>query len=273
MYVGNPYIYAAVEYFLDTYSPVLLYSLHQVDSANSDLIRVRRSSDSAESDFNATEISDGTLTTWVGGGNSGYIAKWYNLGSGGTTYDAIQTTASSQPRIVNAGTLDTDPQNGNPSIRFNGSSWYLDMNNAYTMTSTYSQVFCFNRAASGAVSQALGDSASFQPVSGLWFSDNQTYLRPSSTAGATWAADTSTGDFLDFLYYTSSNGYLFRNNVADGGNPLSYTFGTAGTAEYLGRRSTIYHNYHFQFYCHFETDESGNRTSIQDLINDQLSIY
>ena len=77
--------------------------------------KVRRSSDNAELDFKANEITDGTLTTWTGSAD-GLVTKWYDQSGSGN--DAIQTTASKQPMIVDAGVLVTD--NGKPALKYDG---------------------------------------------------------------------------------------------------------------------------------------------------------
>ena len=47
-------------------APAAAYSLRSFDSAaDPNVVNVRRSSDNATSDFKASEVSDGTLTTWV----------------------------------------------------------------------------------------------------------------------------------------------------------------------------------------------------------------
>lgn len=250
----------------------MAYSLHQIDSGDSNVIRVRRSSDSTEQDFTATQVSDGTLTTFTGAG-SGYIAKWYNLGSGGATYDLVQTTAANQPRIVNAGTLDTDPNNGNPAMFFNGSSNYLSLSTSWQTTSTITQCEVFNRASTGIRSITLANSGAANPFLSLWFTDNATYWRPATAAGVAFANDTNTGDFLEFLYYVSSNAYLFRNNTGNANNPRSYTHATPYSCDNLGRRNADYHSGYYQFFALWTSDESGNRTGIQNKINNVLSVY
>ena len=68
-------------------APALAYSLRSFDSsADPNVVNVRRSSDSATADFKASEVSDGTLTTWVGSGNDGYVTTWYD--QGGTNHAA-----------------------------------------------------------------------------------------------------------------------------------------------------------------------------------------
>lgn len=84
---------------------------------NGPAFRVRRSSDNAELDigFDGQDINVSALSSFIGA-NSGYIAKWYD--QSGNDKHAIQGTTGSQPRIVNAGTIDT--QNNKPSCFFGG---------------------------------------------------------------------------------------------------------------------------------------------------------
>ena len=86
------------------------YSLRDLGLGAEQVVRVRRSTDNAEEDFSATEITDGTLTTFCGVGN-GFVSVWYNQTGDA---NAIQPTASRQPRIVNAGVLET--KLGKPAI-------------------------------------------------------------------------------------------------------------------------------------------------------------
>ena len=89
------------------------------------LVKIRRSSDNAEKDFypdGSDELSltseDGagtSLTTWIGA-NSGYVTTFYD--QSGNARHGVQTTASAQPRIVNAGALET--LNGKAAIYFDG---------------------------------------------------------------------------------------------------------------------------------------------------------
>jgi len=96
------------------------------------IVRVRRSSDNTEQNFTATEITDGTLTTFVGAGNNGFVTTWYNQVSGRP--NLTQTTNASQPKIVTSGSLNTI--NGKPTIYFNQSSLFHS-----TLTSTYGDYY------------------------------------------------------------------------------------------------------------------------------------
>lgn len=78
------------------------------------VVSIRRSSDNATSDFTATELSDGTAVSWVGGGNIGYVTAIYDQ-SGNGRY-MFQSIASYQGIIIEGGALITDSA-GNPAYK------------------------------------------------------------------------------------------------------------------------------------------------------------
>lgn len=97
-------------------SPAAAYSLRSFDSsADPNVVNVRRSSDNATQDFKASEITDGTLATYVGSGNDGFVTEWYD--QSGNNVTATQATASDQPKIVSSGTVVLE--NGKPAIDMN----------------------------------------------------------------------------------------------------------------------------------------------------------
>ena len=99
-------------------TPLLALSLrYVVVGYTGAVVRVRRSSDNAELDFNPTEITDGTLTTWTGSGD-GFVTKIYDQSSGDN--DMVQATASLQGIIVDAGVLNTE--GGKPIIHRSASN-------------------------------------------------------------------------------------------------------------------------------------------------------
>lgn len=110
---------------LDTYpSAAGAYSMRRLSSSYTGaLIRIRRSSDNTEQDIGydgSGDLDTAAITSFVGS-NSAYVVKWYD--QSGNAIDLVQTTSGSQPRIVNAGTIDTD--GGKPCIVFDGSDDYL----------------------------------------------------------------------------------------------------------------------------------------------------
>jgi len=94
------------------------YSLRNlVGTSNPAVVRVRRDNDDAEQDFTATEVSDGTLATWVGAGNDGFVQTWYD--QSGNSSDVTQSSYGLQPQIVDNGSIITE--NSKPAIYFNSS--------------------------------------------------------------------------------------------------------------------------------------------------------
>lgn len=99
-------------------SPVNAWSLRKLRSAYSgSAIRIRRSSDSTEQDigFSGEDLDTAAISSFVSS-NSAFIVTIYDQqGSDNLT----MATASRQPRIVNAGTLDT--KNSKAVIHWDGS--------------------------------------------------------------------------------------------------------------------------------------------------------
>ena len=99
----------ATPLLLDLYpNSTAAYSLRKLTNAyGGSAIRVRRSSDNAESDigFVANVLDTASLLSFCSA-TDGFVVKWYSQ-VGGSTYDVLQTTALKQPKIVASGVLNT----------------------------------------------------------------------------------------------------------------------------------------------------------------------
>jgi hypothetical protein len=86
-------------------------------------VRIRRSSDNAESDigFLNNEFDSAAAQTFCGAGN-GFVTTWYDQSLNGL--NATQTTAANQYRIVNNGVIYTDVS-GKPCINAISSSFLI----------------------------------------------------------------------------------------------------------------------------------------------------
>ena len=82
-------------------------------------MQVRRSSDNTTLDigFDGEDLDTASLLAFAGAG-SAFVSIWYDQSGFGR--NAIQATAANQPRIVNAGVLDT--QNVFPAMVYDGSN-------------------------------------------------------------------------------------------------------------------------------------------------------
>ena len=90
------------------------------------VIQVARSSDEATIDVTPEEITDGTLTSFIGA-NDGLINIFYD--QSGTSNDSIKTTDARRSRIVTGGVLETLPINGLPCVVMDIGTDYYDAPN------------------------------------------------------------------------------------------------------------------------------------------------
>lgn len=95
------------------------YSLRRLSSSyTGPAVQVRRSSDNAEETFTPEQISNGSLASWVGSGNDGFVKTWYDQST--SNRNATQSTSLSQPQIVSGGTIIT--HSGKACLQFDGSN-------------------------------------------------------------------------------------------------------------------------------------------------------
>ncbi|MFD1256894.1 T9SS type A sorting domain-containing protein [Mucilaginibacter terrae] len=113
---------ASAQFILDNLSaiPSAAFSIRKLKSTATLSLKVRRSSDNTTKDIGFNSKGDldlGGLITFVGSSGNGYVVTWYDQSGNGR--DATNTTATGQPRIVNAGIIDM--QDNKPAIIWSNS--------------------------------------------------------------------------------------------------------------------------------------------------------
>lgn len=105
----------SVSYLLDTYTgSVAAYSVRKLSSGYTGAcMRVREAGGNTETDigFDSNGYLDTAAIASHCGRNIGYVTKWYSQSTSGGTgsgNDAVQTTASQQPRIYDGSSVYTD---------------------------------------------------------------------------------------------------------------------------------------------------------------------
>jgi hypothetical protein len=106
-FIINPYNYSGVSYFdITNYSgdtPLMAYSLRNLSSTYSgNIIKLRRSSDNATSDFTATHgnfVDFTAITSWrdAAGAATAYVDTWYD--QSGNSYNLTQSSLTEQPEF------------------------------------------------------------------------------------------------------------------------------------------------------------------------------
>jgi hypothetical protein len=255
------------------------YSLRKLKSGyTGSAVRVRRSNDNTEQDigFSAGIIDETALTNFVGA-NSGFITTWYDQTGNGK--DAVQTTASQQPRIVNSGTVEKDGD-GLINIYFDGTTDRLRNTVSLAGGNNLSAFWCY-RPIGG--NDAFGYHASIGIYRTVAVDYGALHYVKQNNTGAsypfydTFGAYDGSGSYSSIKYVMSfifPNGAwnVYKNSSSEGG---SNTFTTIN-ANHAGfdisyqnagglERFTESRFYEVIFYA---TNESSNRLDIEGNIND-----
>jgi len=265
---------------LDSYSgAAAAYSLRQLSWAyGGPAVRVRRSNDNAEQDFTAKEVSDGTLATWVGAGNNGFVRTWYD--QSGNARHATQTTTADQPQIVSGGSVLL--RNSKPTLSFDGISDTITIPLNVAGGSTLSVYF---------VNTYLGGS-SYAPDIGI-LSNNASdmgalHFVKSNLNGASYPFFNRFGSYENAGVYPVGTMYslsvqfpgaspwsIFKNGVYEGGNSTYSTFNSeqVGFTVAYQQNITRYCQCNFSEAVFYTTNQSTNRSAIEANINAHYSIY
>lgn len=264
---------------LDAYpGAAAAYSLRDLSLLrNAPVVRVRRDNDDAEDDFTATEVSDGTLTAWVGAGNNGFVRTWYDQSGNGNDVSAVNQ--ANQPRIVVSGTLETE--NSNPAISYNndllvGNSPLASSSN-YAIAAVYRvntgkdanpRYFTINDAGNG-LNLQLGhnsDNKYFNRVDAATALSANTYSTFGSTSLLWWSASAGVRAF-------SRNGQL--DAFSDSGPPSGDSEIGNGLFIFKGFREDSFYSEtgKIQELIVYSSDQSTNRAAIEADINAHYSIY
>ena len=188
---GSTFSVTAIEYILDTFTgATFAYEGRKLSSSSTSAYRVRRSSDNTEQDigFVGDELDTASLLSFVGtsGTDNGYVVTFYDQSGNGKHLS--NTTASQQPKIVDAGQLVGD--NGITGVYYDGVDDYI-YNSSMTYTGKDFDIFSIGRrepARTGGGGALFGsnqyrldmrDRASAQFETGLpnvvGFDDNELY--------------------------------------------------------------------------------------------------
>jgi hypothetical protein len=255
------------QFLLDTYtSASAAYSLRKLRSAyTGSAIRVRRSSDNTEQDIgfvnNVLDVSD--LQSFCSGTN-GFVTTWYDQSGNGR--NATQSTAASQPQIVNSGSVIT--QGGKPFVQYITSGTSQLKTTASFSISTPLQTFMVAQN-----NRTLVDFPYFHDFQTnravMYYGPNLALFNGSQID----SIDTSTTRNLLSGLFNSTSSALYKNGTTlvtgDCGN-----LGASGTL-FLGTRNNNNQSLYggFQEFILYPSNQSSNNSAIFSNINTYYGIY
>lgn len=260
---------------LDTYPAEVAFSLRKLRTAYlGSCIRVRRSSDNAETDigFVGGVLDFATMESFVGSANTGFVVKWYNQGSGGATYEATQGGAGNQWRVKIAGgatevingkfALNTLTPSATPSMTIANNATFKTMFSVYRVQTIITVNGLLNKEA--APLNFVYAAGTAGGVDGLEAYDG--------TQAVGLNSGESTNQTLGYLNMRGGRGYLAQNGAAefDGG-----VFAASLQANELFGRNVagLYLYGQAQEMILYNSDQSANKTVIETNINTYYAIY
>jgi hypothetical protein len=252
---------------LDAYpNAAAAYSLRQLRTGVTNVVRVRRSSDNTEADFTAAQVSDGSLAAWVGAGSNGLVRTWYD--QSGNNRNMLQTTNAQQPQIVSNGSLLL--QGAQPALSFDGASNRLILSSdAGVRTGAAGTVLAVANISSFAAERCLFDIAFYRA---LTYGSTSLYNYYRTTKQST--ASGKPGGRVSFNSYDSgSEVFVSVNaNLEQLTNPTFSPTGSSGTS--IGSAgASLYHNSTIQEIVFYSTSLLASRIAIESNINTHYAIY
>jgi hypothetical protein len=264
----------AASLLLDTYTgAAVAYSLRKLRTDYSgNAIRVRRSSDNTEQDFgfSGNDLDTASLLTFCGAGN-GFITTWYDQSTNAN--NATQATAANQAQIVSSGALILDADTSKIT-----STWTADRYALTNGISTNTQYFSISMWRRGATTTDtmihLGNLTGNNPCSLYWVGTGTSYsVRSYMSTLLSYENVPTVGRCIMTSLRNSSNlKVAYRNGVQLTNTatqaPVSGTLTTFGQLT-----SAVFTSGQYQEYIYWDSEQSANRTEIEDNINTYWDAY
>lgn len=262
---------------LDQYAgAAAAYSLRELSDAwaGQPVVKVYRASDGATQDMNASEITNGTLATFLGT-SDGFVNTWYDQSGNGFDATAVGT-ATNKPKIYTGATQTITTVNGKPALSFNktlfgsltnpgnipysgGVSWYavLQLDTTNYLTRIWSDDI-----------QGANGHVIFLTDGGCFINDNGTGYDVFNTA------NNGTSQEVSSFHFDDSNGnYEYaRDGINSTGSVAGWTgpIGTSGSANFGiggGGNGRQVMDGQIQELIIYPNNQSTNRIEIEDNIS------
>jgi len=252
-----------VPLLLDLYPATAAYSLRKLKASyTGDAIKVRIDT-TGHPTYDIGFDSNGELDTAdllsKAAGNDAYVTTWYDQSGNGN--NATNLAAASQPRIVNAGSLETN--NGVAAIYFDGSGDTLTFDNI----NTYAAFIVENVTIVGGFG-LLGSTANSNIIGDLNYFNGRIRLNNANYDFAV----SNTDNALTVLNRSSNDYSYFVNSNASTNNPRTIAFDMNLNAM-MNRQGIFFYEGYLNEIIIYNSDQSANISSIENNINTYYQIY
>jgi hypothetical protein len=237
------------------------YSLRKLRAAYTGAaVRIRRSSDNAESDigFLNNEFDIAAAQAFCGAGN-GFVTTWYDQSGNGL--DLLQTTAASQPQIVTGGVVVLD--NTKPAISYNGTQLLFK---SFGATKSQPQsIFAVTKNTSAAFGSTFGDNYQQGNRVGVGY-----YFIASSLGNVTVDTENANQIVTSFILNGANSKTRINNGTQLTGDAGTQTQAALafGAGSYYGFMSGF-----AQEYIQWGSNQNANEAAIRGLINTYYNVY
>jgi len=293
----RPYAVAVAQnLLLDDYpNAAAAYSLRKLDKDyTGSCIRVRRVNDNAEQDigFVSNYLDTVSLKTFVTT-NESRITTWYD--QSGNARNATQTTAANQPRIVNAGTVER--RSGDISLVYDGTNDFLEAASTSGLTISPTSFYAVSSRgntadairtvfATGILGAERGYGIFYSLTEAPTLTQDRLYNQVrfqtgSQISGRGDYTNTINTNNLFFSTVTTTSNNTWYNGGNNASETYSYTNNTTTGNITIGVRASPLSANPYIFYLNgttseiviWQSNQSSNRTGIENNINDYYNIY
>jgi hypothetical protein len=226
---------------LDAVSTTAAYGLRKMRTAYAgSAINVRRSSDNTTLDISFDANGNLQIDYLMNfcGASSCYVTTWYDQSG---SNNATQATAANQPRIVNAGVLDT--KNGRPTIVYSGSQWLQLASLPTAMGSDYASTLNLvaYTSTSGATVYHQGDGSGWPAGASTFYFNNGSagtaFGKVQCNGNWSWGANGYTNGAPHVFTLTDPTGGSNQTVATDGtllNNATASEYAASGTVARIG---------------------------------------
>jgi hypothetical protein len=268
----------SISLLLDLYpNAAAAYSLRQLRTGVTNVVRLRRSSDNAEADFTATEITNGTLVSWVGAGNDGFITVIYNQAAVGGN-NLTQTTTTKQVLLVQNGVL---VMRGSNAAMFNDSIRDLRNTASINLSSGGSIYLAFETINDSSIHSVFGNRVDNSNRQFIGLASNTHVISSRVNAGGAGfiksVGFTTFGKRLATYAQLDAANFNFKINNINSDGTQSPNVINAGGGVFLFTDGDALNRFNFQGYIFeviiYDTNQSANDAAIESDINARYDIY